>query len=222
MAILGVHTEAAPWPFNRMEVGDIIICTHPRAASTAHAYGLSTRKVFSTKKVTNKSTGEVGYRIERLAVAQERTNKHGPKLTRVNGQVIPAPKGHPTLQPRNAPGRKAFVWPFELLPVGGTWTTSDPALMTRAISAAGARNRQATLKYQELLRENKTLTETNEYMVGLYAIKLYKIATKVDPGTRTYLSVTITRTDGVARIRHDRRSKELAARMARWRAARSA
>lgn len=213
MAILGVHTEAAPWPFNRMEVGDIIICTHPRAASTAHAYGLSTRKVFSTKKVTNKSTGEVGYRIERLAAAQDRTNSRGP---RPGGKQFPVPKE------RNARGRKAYVWPFERLSVGQSWSTTDPELMARAVGAAGARNRQATLRYQELLRERaraegKTLTETNEYTIQLHGVKLYEVSTESNPVTHAYAKVTVTRTDGTARIRQDRRAKQNAQRLARWR-----
>lgn len=36
------------WPFKHMEVGDVVICTRPKAAQTAHAYGAVVHKRFTT------------------------------------------------------------------------------------------------------------------------------------------------------------------------------
>lgn len=213
MALLGIHTGRAPWPFNKLEIGDSIICTDPRGPSTAHAYGASVGKVFKTKKITNKVTGEVGYKVTRLESAEARDNTRGPRTVRINGQVVRT-KDMVAKAASKAPGRKINIWPFEKLAVGESWETIDPAIIGKAISAAGARNHRATLQYQDMMRRGKRLTEESAYLIALYSVKLYKIETKVAAETGAYLKVTITRLAGEPRLKQDRRAKLTAQRRA--------
>lgn len=177
MAHLGIHTTGAPWPFKDMQVGDVVICTLPegdkrKPDSTAHAYGAVMGRVFKTKKITNKTTGEVGYRIERLEDN--------------------AREGKPELLPRTKPGRPAYKWPFEALSVGQAWSTTNPELMSRALSAVAARNMQATREHQDYLRGLPGNLRPPEYEVLMTRVRRYKTHSDTDPRTLTLTKVTIT------------------------------
>jgi hypothetical protein len=56
------------WPFKQMEVGDTAICKDMRAQTFAHTYGANLHKTFTTKRITNKHTGERAVRVKCTAV----------------------------------------------------------------------------------------------------------------------------------------------------------
>lgn len=202
MALLGIHTGRAPWPFNRMEIGDSIICTDPRGPGTAHAYGAATKKIFKTKKITNKVTGEVGYKVTRVAEQEASAAEPKRPMTRINGELVPAKPGYPVLEhKRGIPGRKKLLWPFEKLAVGESWTTKDRELIHRVISAVSALNRTATLQYKRALRAAPEDQRKSDYLIELHSIQLYSTKTEIDPKTRFYNSVTVTKLDGAPKIR---------------------
>jgi hypothetical protein len=127
-------TANDPWPFADMEVGEWVICTKPGAQKAAHVYGNKLGRRFTTRTITNRTTGEQGLRVERL---------HDD--TPVRGRAV-------------SPGRKPTPWPFYNLKVGGTWTCRKPEDVQRVISAVNNYNRKMRHKMFTIR------TETKEYV----------------------------------------------------------
>lgn len=170
-----VFTDGDPWPFKDMEVGDVVICTHTQkpANISAHAYGYAVRKVFSTKRVVNKDTGAVGYRIERLPDNTPRNR-------------------HRVQKPRRASGGRrsnARVWPFESLGVGESWVCKTPEDVPAAVAAALGINRTATAQW----RREQIAKGMAPALAVMQRRKLYATQARVDAVTRQYVSATITR-----------------------------
>lgn len=170
-----VFTDGDPWPFKDMEVGDVVICTHTQKQpnSYAHTYGTSSGKVFSTKRVVNKDTGTVGYRIERLPDNTPR-NRHRAQKPRKPGRMRRS---------------NARAWPFETLRVGEAWVCKTPGDVSAAVAAALGINRTATAQW----RRAQIANGMDPALAVMQCRKVYETQTRVDAVTRQYVSATITR-----------------------------
>lgn len=123
------HSAGEPFPFSQMEVGDVCISTAVNAVANAHAYGARKKRRFATRRVKNKLTGAIGWRIERMP-------NNTPDRRSI---LIPDGfAGDPQINPLEAPddgtepaapkrkGRVARAWPFLDLEVGGVWKCTIP------------------------------------------------------------------------------------------------
>lgn len=124
-------TANDPWPFPDMEVGEWVICTKPGAQKAAHMYGNKFKMRFTTRTITNRTTGEKGVRVERL---RDDTPIHGRRIHI---------------------GRKPTPWPFYDLKVGGTWTCRKPEDVQRVLSAVNNCNRKVGRKVFTVRTETK-------------------------------------------------------------------
>lgn len=97
-----VYGPADPWPFRFMEVGDKVVCLRPKATSTAHAYGASTKKRFKTE-------------------SRDVDQPDGTRVRAVKVIRLPDPEGAEPLSPLRAARRAPKPW-MQLKP-GETWTS---------------------------------------------------------------------------------------------------
>lgn len=91
-----IYGPDEPWPFRFMEVGDKVVCLRHRAASTAHAYGASTHKNFTTE--SRYIDQPDGTRVRAVKVTRLPDDAHTPSR-----------------------GRRKLESPWEFIPSGGTW-----------------------------------------------------------------------------------------------------
>jgi len=97
-----IYGPGDAWPFRFMEVGDVVVCTRPMAAQTAHGYGRNMRRKFltATKRVAGPDGAEiVATRVKRM----------------------PDDWVKPRAAARAPRRRAAAVYPWGTLPEGQTW-----------------------------------------------------------------------------------------------------
>lgn len=203
MAHLGIHHANTPWPFKNMEVGDVVVCIPPtdptdrrQAGATAHAYGASTGKKFLTKQITNKATGEVGTKITRMPDDYVK-----PRASKQRAAAVRTQRG--------------TVWPFEKLAPGESWSTQDPALMSRAMAAAGNRSTTATRQLRIGLIEGGMPPG----QASLHKRVLYQVRTETDPATLSTVKVTVARRPDDVQVVRTHAAREKASMIAAGRAA---
>jgi hypothetical protein len=97
-----IYGPGDAWPFRFMEVGDVVVCTRPMAAQTAHGYGRNMGRKFltATKRVEGPDGTElVATRVKRM----------------------PDDWVKPRAAARAPRGRAAATYPWGTLPEGQTW-----------------------------------------------------------------------------------------------------